>query len=200
MKVYGLTGGIASGKNAVAQIFENWGAGTIDADQLARIVVEPGKESYREILDYFGTMVLSPDGTLDRAALRKVVFDDEAKRKRLEAIVHPRIQEVADLMIADFRRLDKKCCIYHAALLVETGAYKDFDGLIVIKAELEQQIKRLMERDGITHLQAEKICASQAPLEEKLEVADFVIDNSGSLKETVRQVRELCHYLDVNCD
>ncbi len=191
MKVYGLTGGIASGKSTIAAMFVERGAAAIDADKLARDVVVPGSLAYEKVIEEFGTEILLPDRTINRARLREIVFGNAQRRHLLEDIVHPEIRREAFEQIEEFRKDGMKYCIYHAALLVETNEYRTLDGLIVISTERRQQVERLVAREGISIREAEALIRTQFPLERKLEVADYVIDNSESLENTIRQVDEL---------
>ena len=191
MKIFGLTGGIACGKSTVSALLTERGAKVIDADQIARDVVLPGKPAYEDIVETFGKGVLAADGTLDRPALGRIVFADEKARARLNAITHPRIaQETAQRFQAE-RAAGTQILIYDAALLVETGGYKMYEALIVVSARPEIQIQRLIARDGISEEEAGQKIAAQLPLEEKEAVADYVIDNSGTLEELKTQVDAL---------
>ncbi|MCB0219799.1 MAG: dephospho-CoA kinase [Chrysiogenetes bacterium] len=191
MKIFGLTGGIACGKSTVSALLTGHGARVIDADQIARDVVLPGKPAYKDIVAAFGEGVLAPDGTLNRPALGKIVFADEKARARLNAITHPRIaQETAQRIQAE-RAAGTQILIYDAALLVETGGYKMYEALIVVSARPEVQMERLIARDGISEEEARQKIAAQLPLEEKEAVADYVIDNSGTLEELKTRVDAL---------
>lgn len=191
MLVYGLTGGIACGKSTVAKMFAGLGAAVVDADRIAREVVEPGKPAHEEILREFGRQVLAADGRIDRPALGNIVFGDEVARKKLNAITHPRIFAESARRLNLLREQGTKIVLYEAALLVETGAHRSYAGLIVVSAPEDVQLARLMERDGIGEEAARQKINSQLPLEEKRKVADYVIDNGGALEETRRQVEEV---------
>jgi dephospho-CoA kinase len=188
----GLTGGIATGKSTVAAMFRALGCEVVDADQLAREVVEPGEPALDEIVAEFGPEVLRPDGRLDRKALGAVVFSDPARRRRLEAILHPRIRQrlaerLAALAAAGFRGL----VVFDAALLVETGAAALMDRLVVVVADEATQLARLMARDGLSREEAQQRLRSQLPLADKVRHAHYVIDNSGDRAATAAQVREV---------
>jgi dephospho-CoA kinase len=190
-RVYGLTGGIASGKSVVARMLRELGAPVIDADTLARRVVEPGRPAYEDIVREFGREVLAADGTIDRKRLAGVVFADEARRERLNAITHPRI---AALAAEETRRLfaaGEEVVIYEAPLIVENRLHEVMQGLIVVAVSPEVQLARAMARDGQGEEAARARIAAQLPLEEKLRVATHVIDNSGSLSETRAQVEQV---------
>jgi len=185
----GLTGGIASGKNTVAKMFSALGAYTIDADEISREVMFCGHKTYDKIVENFGRSILKENNEIDRKALRKIVFDDAEKRKLLESIVHPAILEEEKRRVGEIKgRDDKAIIITHAALIIEKGTFERFDGVIVVYAERHQQIKRLMERDSISRVYAEKIISSQMPLDEKVKYADFIIDNTGTPEDTKKDV------------
>ena len=191
MRIIGLTGGIASGKSTVARLLVARGARVIDADQLARQVVAPGTPGLAEVVEAFGTQVLGPDGALDRAALGERVFGDEAARRRLEAITHPRI---AARFLQETERAAEQgvpVLVYEAALLVESGARAAVQELVVVAATPEVQVARVAARDGLGEAAARARIAAQAPLKEKLAVADHVIKNEGSLAELEAQVQRL---------
>ncbi|MFZ3208886.1 MAG: dephospho-CoA kinase [Geobacteraceae bacterium] len=190
MKVIGLTGGIASGKNTVARMLESRGAAVIDADQLAREVVAPGEPALESIIDTFGAKFINHDGTLDRSALGKLVFADPIARLRLEAITHPAIRRMAYERLASLRRAGAPVVVYMAALIVEANAASRVDEIWVVWVDRETQIKRLMQRDGINREEALQRLAAQMPMEERRRYGKVIIDNSGPLSETERQVRE----------
>ena len=187
-RVVGLTGGIASGKSTVAAWFASWGAYVVDADQVARDIVAPGGAAFDRVVDLFGKSVLAPDGTLDRVELGRIVFDDDADRKRLEGILHPIIRDESR------RRFDEHpdaaaLGVYEASLLVETGVHADFDCLIVAACRPETQLLRLTERDDLSEADARKRLAAQYPLEKKVALADHVIDTDGTFEETEARAR-----------
>lgn len=194
MKVIGLTGGIASGVSLVASMFRELGAVVIEADQIARDVVTPGTEAYRKILDAFGREVVLPDGSLDRRRLGALVFKDPHARRRLNTITHPEIRrrmaEQVERMAAE--RPDAVILVDIPLLLDTAGPDAfDLDAVIVVQATPEQQISRLMARDGLTREEAESRLAAQRPIAEKAAEADWVIDNSGSIEQTRAQVEAL---------
>jgi dephospho-CoA kinase len=191
-KAVGLTGGIASGKSTVSHIFRSLGAQVIDADILARQVVEPGKPAWQEIVHSFGKDILLPDGQIDRKKLGAIVFQDPVKREVLNQIVHPRVFEEKNRIYQDLRRkYPEALIIVDAALLIEAGSYKRLSKLIVVYVDEQTQLRRLMLRDGISAEEAWLRIRSQMPLSEKVKYADYVIDNRGSLEETRRQVEEV---------
>ena len=188
----GLTGGIATGKSTVAAMFRALGGVVIDADLLAREVVEPGEPALAEIAREFGPGVLKADGQLDRKALGVIVFADDGRRRRLEAITHPRIRErlarrLDELGAQGFRGL----VFYDAALLVESDGWRAMDRVIVVAADESTQIARLTARDGISRDDAVRRVRSQMPLRRKARLAHYVINNSGERAGTRAQVREV---------
>jgi len=190
-RVIGLTGGIASGKSTVAAILRELGAPIVDADVLARQVVEPGQPAYDDIVREFGRDVLAADGSIDRKLLGARIFGDAAARARLNAITHPRIGAAGQAEIARHVAAGAPVVIYEAALIVENGLWRGLDGLIVVSASPEAQLARTLARDGLDESAARARLAAQLPLADKLAVADHVIDNSGTLDETRAQVAAL---------
>ncbi|RJO66105.1 MAG: dephospho-CoA kinase [Myxococcales bacterium] len=191
MKIYGLTGGIASGKSTVAKMFAELGARRLDADALAKQATSPGQPAYEQIVEAFGREILQSDGTLDRRKLRRIVFADEALRERLNAIVHPAVMAATAEAFSLFEAGGASIALYEAALLVETGMYKLFNGLIVVDCPEAIRRRRLMARDGVSAEEAEQVFASQATDAERRQAADFIIDASGSLDRTRQQVRRI---------
>jgi dephospho-CoA kinase len=188
MRVIGLTGGIASGKSTAGRMLAELGAPVVDADQIARDVVAPGQPALAEIVDSFGPDVLLPDGTLDRKRVGAIVFGDGDKRRRLNAITHPRIGAATQAQLASLRERGAPVAIYEAALLVENGVHRALDGLIVVACDEATQRSRLVTRDGLSDAEARARMAAQAPLADKLAAATWVIDTSGDLAETRRQI------------
>ena len=184
----GLTGGIASGKSVVAAELAARGAIVIDADLLAREVVEPGTAALAAIQDRFGMQVLK-DGQLDRARLAEIVFADPEARRDLERIVHPAVRARA----AELERVagDAAVVVHVIPLLVETGQHQDFDLVVTVDADHETQIQRLMERNGFTRAEAEARIAAQASREDRTRNADVVLHNTGSMTELKRQIDAL---------
>jgi dephospho-CoA kinase len=188
----GLTGGIATGKSTVNAMLVNPSVRVVDADALAREVVEPGTPAYQQIVDEFGKEVLQPDGRLDRARLGEVVFADAAKRKRLEAITHPAIRARFQQIVADLERANfDGILIWDASLLIESGGMKNMDRVVVVTTDAATQLRRLMARDGSTGEAARARTASQMPLPVKARYGDYVIDNSGTREQTEARVREV---------
>jgi dephospho-CoA kinase len=188
----GLTGGIATGKSTVSAMFRELGCVIIDADVLAREVVEPGEPAYDDIVAEFGEGVLQADRTLDRKKLGAIVFADPARRKRLEAMTHPRIRErfarrLQELSEQGFAGI----ALFDAAVMVESGNYRTMDRLVVVATDEGTQRERLRGRDGIGEEEAARKIASQMPVAEKARLADHVIDNAGDRAATAAQVRRV---------
>lgn len=176
MIVVGLTGGVATGKSTVATMFKQCGAVVIDADQLARQVVEPGKPAWREIVRTFGKTILNPDRTIDRHALGAIVFHHPAKRRALERIVHPRVaREQARLTKQAARQNPHAVVMYDVPLLFEAGIDKHVDATIVVTADRETQIARLKKRNHLSRAEALRRISSQMSLAKKIQQADHVL-------------------------
>lgn len=188
MRIIGLTGGIASGKTSVAQLLERLGAAVVDADQLAREVVQPGQQALEAIAAAFGSGVLNQDGTLNRGALGQIVFADPQARRTLEAITHPAIKSLAREKLARLEQAGVETAFYVAPLLFEAGTAARFSEIWVVYLDRETQLKRLMARDGLDREQALARIASQMPMEEKKRLGQLVIDNAGSREELEAQV------------
>jgi dephospho-CoA kinase len=185
----GLTGGVASGKSSVSAVLAELGAVVIDADQLAREVVAPGSEGLAEVVAAFGTGVLTPEGELDRAALGAIVFADEARRRVLEAIVHPRVRaRGAELEAA---APPGALVVHDIPPLAETGQAGAFDAVVVVDAPAELQVERMVGLRGMTREDAEARIAAQATREDRLAVATYVIDNTGTLEDLRARVAEI---------
>jgi len=189
--VVGLTGGIASGKTTVALMFNDLGIPVLDADDLAREVVEPGTPGLAAIVEEFGEDVLDEEGGLDRKKVADLVFGDEEARETLNAIMHPRIGAAGVEHMRSFEDFEAPYLIYEGALLVETGAYKAFQALVVVSAEESVQRLRLIARDGFTLPEANARIEAQLPLDRKIAVADYVVTNNGDLEATRREVLEI---------
>jgi dephospho-CoA kinase len=184
----GLTGGIASGKTAVANMFAEMGAAIIDTDLIARAVVQPGKPALEQLRHAFGSQIIQVGGDLDRAALRKIVFSDDEKRIRLEQILHPLIQQET-IQQAEFATGDYQLIV--VPLLVESPLRDFVDRILVVDCAEATQIKRLISRDSESEEQARRILAVQASREDRLAIADDVVRNDGSLARTRQQVENL---------
>jgi len=188
----GVTGGIATGKTVVAEMLEELGAYTIDLDVLSRVVMEPDKPAWKDIVSYFGEQVLLEDRTLDRDKLREIVFRDFEKRKKLESFTHPRIGEEMLKLVQQYTKDDPSAIIQVVIpLLIEVNMHPLFHHLLMVYAPEEVQKKRLIERDGMTEEMAMNMIRSQLSVEEKKGYCDLLIDNSGTLEETQKKVEDL---------
>ncbi|MGO4297328.1 dephospho-CoA kinase [Glutamicibacter sp. MCAF14] len=189
----GLTGAVASGKSAVAAKLAALGAVVIDADKLARQVVEPGTPGLGAIKDTFGEDVLLPDGSLNRPALAATVFSDEAQRAKLNAIVHPLVRAQAQKLRDAAPK--QALVVEDIPLLVESGQAEKFDAVVVVQAPLEERMRRMVYDRGWTEADAKARIAAQATDEQRAAVADYLLDNSGSLAELEAQVESLYQQL-----
>jgi dephospho-CoA kinase len=190
MHVLGLTGGIGSGKSMVAQMFAKLGAVVIDADQVAREVVEPGQPALKEIAATFGPGVILPDGRLDRPKLASIIFTDPAERAKLDAITHPRIRTRMDELIKA-RRSGPGVLIVDIPLLYENKRANSVEKVIVVWVDPQTQLRRIQDRDRLSAEAARQRIGAQMPLDEKQARADHVIDNGGSREDTQRQVEAI---------
>lgn len=189
--VIGLTGGIASGKSTVGRILADFGVAVIDADQLSREVVAKGTPGLRAVVAEFGAEYLAEDGSLDRKKLGNLVFSDVRALPRLNAIVHPLVAALGAERICIAQDTPTPYVVYEAAILVEMGTYKNMSKLIVVAAEPELQVRRVMKRNGLTETEARDRLASQYPLAKKLAVADYVIHNDNDRDALVTRTREV---------
>ncbi len=187
-KVIGLTGGIATGKTLVSNMFKELGAYIIDADVVARQITEKGSPVLKEIEKVFGKEVFLPDGSLNRRRLREIIIKDKNKRELLNSITHPAIIEKENRLV---READSSLIIVDAALLIESGSYKRFKEIILVYAPFEVQLKRLIERDGMSEKDAVSFIKTQMSIEEKKKFATYIIDNSNGVDYTRKQVEEL---------
>ncbi|HBK37772.1 MAG TPA: dephospho-CoA kinase [Halomonas sp.] len=188
--IVGLTGGIGSGKSTVARAFGSLGIGWVDADDVAREVVMPGEPALAAISEHFGNDVLHADGTLNRAALRSIVFDNPTERKWLESVTHPRVRE---RILVHLERLQRQSpyVLLVSPLLFESGQDKLVDRTVVVDVPLELQLSRTRARDDVSEAQVHAILAAQLPREERLTKANDVIDNSGDHASMMQQVTQL---------
>lgn len=187
-----ITGGIASGKSTVAHMFSKLSLPIIDFDQLSRVVVEPDKPAWREIVTYFGADITLPDRHIDRKKLSQIIFQNIEKRKKLERFVHPWIFAEFIKKLKEFTlKPENKIIQVVVPLLFEANLQQFFHKILLVYIPPEMQIERLMKRDQITRDLATKMLAAQWPIEQKRKLADFLIDNSGPLAETEKQVQEI---------
>jgi len=192
----GLTGSIAVGKSFVLSVFKELGCIVFDADRIAHQCMEPGRPAYEDIVREFGSGILSNDGRIDRAKLGAIVFQDEARRQKLNGIVHPRVKEEQDRLLREAAASGPDgVAIVDAALIIESGGYKRFDKLVVVFCDPETQIVRLMSRNDIGREEAVSRIAAQMTSDEKRRYADFEIDSSGSFDDTRRRTIEIFNQL-----
>jgi len=189
VKLVGLTGGIASGKSTVAEILKRQGAAIINADVLAREVVEPDRQAWTEIVNTFGIAVLQPDRTLDRQKLRAIIFDDAAARKKIESIIHPQVRALAEQRIREHAAAGYAVIVYEVPLLFEGNLQEWLRPVILVACDVDTQRNRLQSRDNLSAAQAQKHIDAQMSLEAKRRLADYVIENNGSLEDLKRQVQ-----------
>lgn len=190
MRIVGLTGGIASGKSTVARLLEKLGACIIDADKLARDVVQPGMPAWQEIVDWLGTGILLPDSALNREQLASIVFSDPNARSKLENITHPRIRSSIEQAVAAAKERGVAVVVLDIPLLFEVGWTELMDEIWVVYVDSSTQQARLVSRDRLTSDDARKRIDSQMSLVEKARLANTVIDNSRDFKHTTKQVEE----------
>ena len=188
----GLTGGIASGKSTVSEAFARLGAKVLDADEVAREVVLPGKPAWTKLRHTFGSEFFHPDGRLNRSKLRRLVFADPEQRSLLNAIVHPEVMREIDFRFEQLTSsAEHAVVLVDIPLLIEVGVAHRFDKVVVVYANESVQLMRLMERDGLSREEARQALSVQIDLREKAKKADFVIDNSGTPGETQAQVEKV---------
>jgi dephospho-CoA kinase len=190
--IIGLTGAVASGKSLVATEFEKLGAHVIDADIIAREVLSPGQEQFKMVVAEFGAEILSVTGEIDRTALARIVFNDCAKLTKLNQITHPEIIKRILDRIKEIRGEDLDTLIVlDAPLLIEVGLHDKVDRVVVVYVDEQTLIDRIVERDKLDPEEAAKRLACQMPLKEKIEYADHVIYNKGTIEETLKQVGDI---------
>jgi dephospho-CoA kinase len=194
MRVIGLTGGIGCGKSLAAQYFAELGALVIDADQLARTAIERGSDGFDEVVALFGDSILK-DGNIDRRALGELIFKDAKAKTQLESIIHPFVRREFEGAVASLK--GDQVLVYEIPLLVETKAHERFDVVITVESEMENRVARLRGR-GMHISEIEGRIAAQATREQRIEVADFLIENDGSEDELLRQVENIWDSLHDN--
>jgi dephospho-CoA kinase len=192
--IVGLTGGIVSGKSTVARMFRQLGADIIDADNIARAIVQPGEKAWKNIVHYFGKEILKDNQEINRKELARIVFADKEKLEKLNKITHPEIVAIIKNKIEEMRSKDSSdgtICIVEVPLLFEANLEGMMDKIIVVYLNREEQIKRLLIRNSLTQEEAINRIDSQIPMEKKLKKADYVIDNGASLGHTRIQVKQI---------
>lgn len=192
MLIIGLTGGIASGKSTVSAMLAKKGAVILDADQIARELVEPGKSAWQEITHWLGRDVLLEDNTIDRERLGRLIFQDETMRRKLNAIIHPRVGQEMAFRTGQVREAcPEAMLVYNVPLLIEAGMCDTADLVLLVYVPEDIQLQRLQRRDNLSHEEAVSRIRAQMPLEEKKKYAHILIDNSGTPADTSVQVDEL---------
>ena len=190
--VIGITGGIGSGKSVVTKLLQaKFGAAVIDTDTIGHEVMETGKHAYKEIVKVFGKVVLKPDKTIDRKTLGSIVFDNQELLIKLNGIIHPAVEEEVDKRIAGFIKKNYKYIALETALLIKVGYNRKCDKIWLVYADKEIRFKRLYDNRGLDRKKAVKISESQSLDEEFRQIADNVIDNSGSVAETEAQIKNI---------
>ena len=187
----GLTGGIACGKTYVRKLLAEHGAFTVDADTVVHQLMDERTPLTKAIGECFGPEVLAPDGSVDRKRLGAIVFQDPGARRELNRLVHPKVIAEEKRLLEDAERDGAKVGVVDAALMIETGTYRDYDRLVVVYCPQEVQLERLVARDGLSLEEARSRVDAQLSVEEKKLYADYVIDTSGSLEDTARRVDEV---------
>ena len=188
----GLTGGLATGKTYVADLFEKLGCYIIHADRLGHEVLLPGGEAYDDVVAEFGSEIIAADGTIDRKTLGSIVFSNRDRLEVLNALVHPHVFRRQNEFFDTVARKDAHAIVVsEAAIMIETGSYSRYDRLMLTVCPPDVQIQRFVERESATEEEARERLARQMPLDDKKEFADYIIDTSGTKGETERQVREI---------
>ena len=195
----GLTGGLATGKSLVGDALVNLGCHLLQADQVGHAVLAPDGEAYAAVIAQFGSGIVDPDGVINRKRLAGIVFGDPAQLTRLNALVHPAVFARQEAWFAEIAaREPKAVAIVEAAIMVETGSFRRYDRIILTVCREEQQIARAMARDGLTEVQVRERIARQLPESEKRKKANYVIDTSGTLDQTLEQTAQVCAILKRN--
>jgi len=196
MLIVALTGGIASGKSTVAEMFKSLGAPLIDSDLLAHQALMPQGEAYQEVLAEFGTDILNEDQTINRGRLGAVVFESSSRLQKLNSIVHPVVLRNIETLVSNYRAQGHKVVLIDIPLLYEAGRADEYDFVILVHVPVDLQRKRLSDRNTeLSEIEIERRLSAQLPIDTKAERADFVIDNSGTIEKTRAQVEEIWHIL-----
>ena len=193
----GLTGGIASGKSTVCDLLREKGCQVIDADKVAHELIRRGQSCYNPVIEKFGFAILDSSGEIDRKKLGSIVFEDQSKLEILNSILHPEVIRTILMNLRELENINSSLKrIVEASLMIESGFHKSFGRLILVTCTPEQQVERVMKRNGLSLEQASKRIPLQMPLSEKIRFADYVVDNSGTLKKTQEQVNQLLRNLE----
>jgi dephospho-CoA kinase len=196
MLLIGLTGNIASGKSTVARLLSERGATIIDADVLARRVVEPGMPAFDEIVRRWGRQVVAPDGSLDRDVLRRLVFSQHEKLEELNEIVHPEVAAYRDRLVEEARQRGDRLVVQDIPLLFERGIVEQFDRIVLVDAPRPVRLERLMRERGLTETESMDMITAQMPAELKRARADYIIENTGTVRELEERVSEVWQALE----
>jgi dephospho-CoA kinase len=191
MDVYGLTGGIGSGKSTVAELLEEYGVPVVSADELSRVVVAPGSEGLRMVVEKFGTEILGEDGGLDRRRMASMVFRDPERRRELEAILHPRIRDRFEQVLDALEKAGHEVAVYEVPLLFERNLQGEMKAVILVTAPMSVRVARVRARDDVTETEVRARIAAQMDEDAKRRRADYIIENNGSLDELRREVEFL---------
>lgn len=191
MDVYGLTGGIGSGKSTVAELLEEYGVPVVSADELSRVVVAPGSEGLRLVVEKFGTEILDEDGGLDRRTMASVVFRDPERRRELEAILHPRIRDRFEQVLDALEKAGHEVAVYEVPLLFERNLQGEMKAVILVTAPMDVRVRRVRSRDDVTETEVRARIAAQMDEDQKRRRADYIIENNGSLDDLRREVEFL---------
>ncbi|TXC90180.1 dephospho-CoA kinase [Metabacillus litoralis] len=189
--VIGLTGGIASGKSTISSMLQEKGIRVVDADHIARVVVEVGEPAYNQIVEEFGIEILKEDKTINREKLGTIIFSDENKRQTLNSIVHPAVRKEMLKQVEEEKNKQSNAVVLDIPLLFESKLTHIVDKTLLVYVDQETQMKRLMKRNGYNEEEAKMRMDSQLPLYEKRELSDYIIDNNGSIESTKKQLNDL---------
>jgi dephospho-CoA kinase len=189
--IVALTGNIAAGKSTVITLFKGWGAGIVDADQVVRELQRPGTEVFQQIVKRFGKVILTPEGEIDRPALRKLILEDTGARSDLNAIVHPAVRAQRDALVAAARAAGAKIIVADIPLLFEAADPAEFDAVVLVDAPDAVRLNRLVTMRGLPPEDAERLMAAQQPSVEKRPLSQFVIDNDGDRAQLERRARDV---------
>ncbi|MBS3732891.1 MAG: dephospho-CoA kinase [Desulfobacterales bacterium] len=195
----GVTGGVGSGKSLVCRRLQELGVSVCSADELARQAVEPGTRAYDQIVHHFGRQILTPDGGIDRAALRRIIVDDDTARKTLERLVHPEVMRQMEKHFAAAEKQGAPAAAAEVPLLFEAGLESFFDAVILVRGDMENRLQRVMARDNVSRQEAEALMKTQMSEAQKRKRADYVIENNGSISRMQGEVDRIYAELRAAC-